>query len=52
MCVYECFFGTAPETVMWVSFSGEIAYELQILTASLYGIYLALREASKTHDMN
>jgi dimethylglycine dehydrogenase len=51
LSVRECFVGIAPATVMRVSFSGELAYELHIPNASLYAAYLALREAGKAHDL-
>ncbi|MEJ5219577.1 FAD-dependent oxidoreductase [Cognatishimia sp. D5M38] len=47
----ECFIGFAPATVMGVSFSGELAYEIHIPNASLYAAYLALRAAGETHGM-
>lgn len=43
----ECFIGVAPVTVMGVSFSGELAYEIHIPNASLYAAYLALRAAGE-----
>ena len=45
LSVRECFIGTAPATVMGVSFSGELAYEIHLPNASLYAAYLALRQA-------
>lgn len=51
LSVRECFVGIAPATVMAVSFSGELAYELHIPNASLYASYLALREAGEAHGM-
>ena len=51
LSVRECFIGFAPATVMRVSFSGEMAYELHIPNASLYAAYLALREAGEAHGM-
>jgi dimethylglycine dehydrogenase len=51
LSVRECFVGIAPATVMAVSFSGELAYELHIPNASLYAAYLALREAGEAHGM-
>ncbi len=47
----ECFIGFAPATVLGVSFSGELAYEIHVPNASLYAAYLALREAGKAHGM-
>ncbi|MGB7319264.1 MAG: FAD-dependent oxidoreductase [Planktotalea sp.] len=51
LSVRECFIGYAPATVMSVSFSGEMAYEIHVPNASLYAAYLALREAGKEHGM-
>ncbi len=51
LSVRECFVGIAPATVMAVSFSGELAYEIHVPNASLYAAYLALREAGKAHDL-
>jgi len=51
LSVRECFIGFAPATVMGVSFSGELAYEIHVPNASLHAAYLALREAGKTHGM-
>ncbi len=51
LSVRECFVGIAPATVMSVSFSGELAYEIHVPNASLYAAYLALENAGKAHDM-
>jgi dimethylglycine dehydrogenase len=51
LSVRECFIGFAPATVMGVSFSGELAYEIHIPNASLYAAYLALREAGNAHGL-
>ena len=51
LSVRECFVGIAPATVMSVSFSGELAYEIHVPNASLYAAYLALREAGKAHGL-
>ncbi|MDA5558522.1 GcvT family protein [Shimia sp. MMG029] len=51
LSVRECFIGFAPATVMRVSFSGELAYEIHVPNASLYAAYLALREAGKAFDL-
>ncbi|MEM9708492.1 MAG: FAD-dependent oxidoreductase [Pseudomonadota bacterium] len=45
LSVRECFVGFAPATIMAVSFSGELAYEIHVPNASLYAAYLALRDA-------
>jgi len=47
----ECFIGFAPATVLGVSFSGELAYEIHVPNASLYAAYTALREAGEAHGM-
>ncbi|WP_417733773.1 FAD-dependent oxidoreductase [Roseovarius sp.] len=51
LSVRECFIGFAPATVMSVSFSGELAYEIHIPNASLYAAYVALRDAGKAHGL-
>jgi len=51
LSVRECFIGFAPATVMGVSFSGELAYEIHVPNASLYAAYLALREAGRAHNL-
>ncbi len=51
LSVRECFVGIAPATVMAVSFSGELAYEIHVPNASLYAAYLALRDAGKASGM-
>ena len=43
----EAFIGFAPATVLAVSFSGELAYEIHIPNASLYAAYLAIRKAGE-----
>lgn len=52
LSVRECFIGIAPATVMAVSFSGELAYEIHVPNASLYAAYLALRDAGKAHGLS
>ncbi|EBA15341.1 FAD dependent oxidoreductase/aminomethyl transferase [Roseobacter sp. SK209-2-6] len=47
----ECFIGIAPATVLGVSFSGELAYEIHVPNASLYAAYQALCEAGKEHGL-
>jgi dimethylglycine dehydrogenase len=51
LSVRECFIGFAPATVLGVSFSGELAYEIHVPNASLYAAYLALRKAGEAHGM-
>jgi len=48
LSVRECFVGIAPATVLGVSFSGELAYEIHVPNASLYAAYLALRRAGES----
>ena len=51
LSVRECFVGIAPATVMAVSFSGELAYEIHVPNASLHAAYLALRTAGEAHGL-
>ncbi|UWR07857.1 FAD-dependent oxidoreductase [Ruegeria sp. B32] len=51
LSVRECFVGIAPATVMGVSFSGELAYEIHVPNASLYAAYLALRQAGQAFGL-
>ena len=51
LSVRECFAGIAPATVMSVSFSGELAYEIHVPNAQLYAAYLALRAAGEAHGL-
>jgi dimethylglycine dehydrogenase len=51
LSVRECCIGFAPATVMGVSFSGELAYEIHVPNASLYAAYLALRQAGQDHGL-
>ncbi|MFY0311787.1 FAD-dependent oxidoreductase [Leisingera sp. D0M16] len=51
LSVRECFIGFAPATVMGVSFSGELAYEIHVPNASLLAAYLALRKAGEEHGL-
>ncbi|MDE0523365.1 MAG: FAD-dependent oxidoreductase [Boseongicola sp.] len=51
LSVRECFIGFSPVTVLGVSFSGELAYEIHVPNPSLYATYLALRNAGKAHGM-
>lgn len=47
----EAYIGFAPATVLAVSFSGELAYEIHVPNASLFAAYLALREAGNAHGL-
>ena len=51
LSVRECFVGFAPATVMGVSFSGELAYEIHVPNASLYAAYLTLRDAGEAFGL-
>ncbi|MFD0915196.1 FAD-dependent oxidoreductase [Pseudahrensia aquimaris] len=51
LSVRECFIGHAPATVMGVSFSGELAYEIHVPNNALYAAYLSLREAGEAHGL-
>jgi dimethylglycine dehydrogenase len=51
LSVRDCFIGFAPATVMGVSFSGELAYEIHVPNASLYAAYLAVRKAGDAHGL-
>jgi len=51
LSVRECFIGFAPATVLGVSFSGELAYEIHIPNAHLYNVYKTLRKAGEAFEM-
>jgi len=51
LSVRECFIGFSAVTVLGVSFSGELAYEIHIPNAALYAVYLALRDAGEAHGL-
>lgn len=51
LSVREAFVGIAPATVMAVSFSGELAYEIHVPNNQLYAAYVALRQAGEAHGM-
>lgn len=51
LSVRECCIGFAPATVMGVSFSGELAYEIHIPNSALYAAYTALRSAGEAHGL-
>lgn len=51
LSVREAFVGIAPATVMAVSFSGELAYEIHVPNNQLYAAYLALRKAGEAHGL-
>ncbi|MEM8580160.1 MAG: glycine cleavage T C-terminal barrel domain-containing protein, partial [Pseudomonadota bacterium] len=47
----ETFIGIAPATVLAVSYSGELAYEIHVPNNQLYAAYLALRQAGEPHGL-
>ena len=51
LSVRECTVGFAPATVLGISFSGELAYEIHVPNSSLYAAYLALREAGEKYGL-
>ena len=51
LSVRECFIGYSPATVMAVSFSGELAYEIHIPNECLYAAYQSLTEAGRELGM-
>ena len=51
LSVRECTIGIAPATVMGVSFSGELAYEIHIPNAHLYAAFQSLKAAGEKHAM-
>jgi dimethylglycine dehydrogenase len=51
LSVRECFIGFSAATIMSVSFSGELAYEVHVPNSSLYAAYLALSEVGKEFGM-
>ena len=51
LSVREAHVGIAPVTVMGVSFSGELAYEIHVPNQNLYAAYTALRRAGLSHGL-
>ncbi|MBS0124112.1 GcvT family protein [Thetidibacter halocola] len=51
LSVRETHVGIAPATVLGVSFSGELAYEIHVPNESLHAAYLALRRAGEAHGL-
>lgn len=51
LSVREAHVGIAPATVLGVSFSGELAYEIHVPNESLHAAYAALRRAGDTHGL-
>ncbi|WP_289034543.1 FAD-dependent oxidoreductase [uncultured Roseibium sp.] len=51
LSVREAYIGIAPATVLGVSFSGELAYEIHVPNESLAAAFTALREAGEQHGL-
>jgi dimethylglycine dehydrogenase len=51
LSVRETHIGIAPATVLGVSFSGELAYEIHVPNESLHAAYVALRKAGEAYGM-
>ncbi|PIB24116.1 FAD-dependent oxidoreductase [Amylibacter kogurei] len=51
LSVREAFIGIAPATVLGISFSGELAYEIHIPNENLHAAYAALRKAGAAHGL-
>ena len=51
LSVRECYIGYAPATVLGVSFSGELAYEIHVPNNALFAAYTALRDAGKPYGL-
>ena len=51
LSVREAYIGIAPATVLGVSFSGELAYEIHVPNESLHAAYVALRKAGEAHGL-
>ncbi|MEM8537407.1 MAG: glycine cleavage T C-terminal barrel domain-containing protein, partial [Pseudomonadota bacterium] len=47
----ECFVGITPATVLSVSFSGELAYEIHVPNNQLLSAYQALKSAGAAHKL-
>ena len=47
----ETHIGIAPATVLGISFSGELAFEIHIENQNLHAAYSALRNAGAAHDL-
>ncbi len=47
----ETYIGIAPATVLGVSFSGELAYEIHVPNENLFAAYSAIRKAGASHGL-
>ncbi|MEP2706872.1 MAG: FAD-dependent oxidoreductase [Roseibium sp.] len=52
LSVRETYIGIAPATVLAISFSGELAYEVHVPNENLHAAYVALRKAGEAHDLS
>ena len=51
LSVREAFVGIAPATVIGISFSGELAYEIHFPNENVHAAYVALRNAGAAHGL-
>ena len=51
LSIREAYVGIAPATVLGVSFSGELAYEIHVPNESLHAAFAALRRAGEPHGL-
>ena len=51
LSVRETYIGIAPATVLGVSFSGELAYEIHVPNENQHAAYAALRKAGEAHGL-
>lgn len=51
LSVRETHIGIAPATVLGISFSGELAYEVHVPNENLHAAYIALRKAGEAHGL-
>ncbi|GHA51375.1 dimethylglycine dehydrogenase [Amylibacter ulvae] len=51
LSVREAYIGIAPATVLGISFSGELAYEIHVPNENLHAAYAALRKAGAAHGL-
>ncbi|MGD1882967.1 MAG: FAD-dependent oxidoreductase [Paracoccaceae bacterium] len=51
LSVREAYIGIAPATILGVSYSGELAYEIHVPNENLHAAYLALRAAGEEHGL-
>ena len=51
LSVRECYIGFVPATVLGVSFSGELAYEIHVPNNAIYAAYTALCKAGEANGL-